>query len=501
MFNKQKKLQIFDELSEYIILFDKDKKVTFYSNNLLKLLNLKDSDIKNKTINDCNSINIIDFLFKDSFNISQKFKYNNGSDIVISCTLKKINYKKYKYILIIEDITSYQKELTELNQKLNDVNNLVKEKTQFLSRTSHEIRTPLNGIIGMNDIAIETLENKEYDKCYESLNKVKYSSKYLLSIVENVLDMSRFEVGKFVVENRECNLNKLLNEVNLIVSTESANKKQKLTFNQIGDINLICDSTKLKQILVNIIGNSIKYTDECGNIDVFTDLSLLDNKYQVKITIKDNGIGMSKEFLNHIFEPFAQENKNSYIRGTGLGLSITKNLVSLLNGSIKYESSEGLGTTCYLTFIFNKVQSNDVVSKDQIKNIDYSRFRVLVAEDNEINQMVIKKHLEYYNFKIDVVSDGDEAISLFENSQINYYDLILMDIHMPNTDGIEATKIIRQLKREDNNIAIIALSADTLKNDIENFLIAGMDNHIPKPVIRDRMIKTIYETLAKKNKI
>ncbi len=500
MFNKNKNvLSLIEKISKYFILFDKEKKVSYYTNDIINLFNTNSSKIKEGFLTDNNNINIIDYLFKE--NLGTKYKFNINNDTIINCQVGEIKYKKYKYILLIEDITSYQKEITELNSKLGEVSNLVKEKTQFLSRTSHEIRTPLNGIIGMNELALEALKKEDYEKCLDSLNKVNYSSKYLLSIVENVLDMSRFEVGKFVVENKECSFNSLLNEVYCIVCAQSANKKQKITFNIGEDIKLLCDSTKLKQILVNIIGNSVKYTDEGGSIDIDTNVSLINDKYEVNIQIKDNGIGMSKDFLKHIFEPFAQENKNSIIKGTGLGLSITKNLVSLLNGNIRYESTEGLGTTCYLTFIFDKVLSTPILSKEQIDTIDYSRFRILIAEDNEINQMVIKRHLLYYNFKIDIVSDGEEAVDAFLKNPLDYYDLILMDIHMPNMDGIEATKIIRGFDRSDSNIGIIALSADTLKTDIDKFLITGMDNHISKPVIRDKMIKIIYETLNKKRKI
>ena len=500
MFNKNKKiLSLIENFSELIILFDKEKRVVFYNEKIINLFQINCSTLKESILKDQNNVNIIEYLFKETINTTHKFKLLNGQ--IISCVLKKINIKKYKYILLIEDITSYQNEISQLNSRLDEVNNVVKEKTQFLSRTSHEIRTPLNGIIGMNEIAIEALKNNDYEKCAESLYKVEYSSKYLLSIVENVLDMSRFEVGKFVVENAECNFNNLLKEVNCIVSTQANNKNQKLTFNKIDDIKLLCDATKLKQILVNIIGNSIKYTDESGKIDIYTNVSLINDKYEVKIQIKDNGIGMSKAFLQHIFEPFAQENKNSVIKGTGLGLAITKNLVNLLNGDIKYESVEGLGTTCFLTFIFDKIIEIQTLDKEQVKTIDYSRYRILVAEDNEINQMVIKRHLEYYNFKIDIVSDGDEAVEAYNNNPLNYYDLILMDIHMPNTDGIEATKIIRSSTRSDADVAIIALSADTLKSDIEKFLISGIDNHISKPVIREKMINIIYETLNKKHKI
>lgn len=500
MFNKKKSvLSFIEKISQNFILFDKEKKVCFYTNSIIELFKTNNSQIKDGVLFDQNNVNIIDYLFKETFNTKHKFNLNN--DVIISCNLTEIQYKKYKYILLIDNISVYQKEISELNFKLGEVNNIVKEKTQFLSRASHEIRTPLNGIIGMNEMAIESLENKDYKMCLDSLNKIEYSSKYLLSIVENVLDMSRFEVGKFVVENRECDLDKLLNEVYCIVSAQANIKKQHIIFNEIENIKLLCDTTKLKQILINIIGNSIKYTDEGGLIEIYTKVNLINDKCEVNIQIKDNGIGMSKEFLQHIFEPFAQENKNSVIKGTGLGLSITKNLVSLLNGDIKYESTEGLGTICNLTFIFDKVINNPILTKEQINLIDYSHFRVLVAEDNEINQIVIKRHLEYFNFKVDVASDGEEVLSLFKNNPVDHYDLILMDIHMPNTNGIEATKIIRSLDRSDNKICIIALSADTLKSDIEKFLIAGMDNHISKPVIRDKMIKIIYETLTKKHKI
>ncbi len=499
---KKTKNNIINCFDEMYILFDKNKNICNVSDNLLKFLNITDNDIKKLTIYDINQNDIIDVLFKRTQNIYYNFKMEiDNKHFYLSCKTIDINYKKFKHLILIRDITKNQEEIINLNQKLEDVNKIVNEKTQFLSRVSHEIRTPLNGIIGMNEIAINALIDKSYDLALDSVKKVEYSSKYLLSIVENVLDMSRFEVGKFVVENKNYDLKKLLDEVYAIVYTQANKKNQNLTFTPLDSINLLFDSIKLKQILVNIIGNSIKYTDENGQISVCTQLSDKDTKVEVKIQVKDNGIGMSKEFLSHIFEPFAQENKNKNIKGTGLGLAITKNLVNLLNGNINYESTEGLGTSCTLSFVFDKAKEKTSLNVSSIENFDFSKYRILVAEDNEINQLVISKHLSYFNFKFDIASDGEEALELFKNKPINYYDLILMDIHMPNLDGIDTSKEIRKLQREDSKIGIIALSADTLKTDIDKFLIEGLDGHIAKPIIRDKMIDTIYKMLKKTNKI
>ena len=357
----------------------------------------------------------------------------------------------------------------------------------------------------MNEIAKENLAKNDYESLKESLDKIDFSSRYLLSIIENVLSMSRLEAGRVVVENKTLSINNLVSDIETVVSSQIKARQQTLDiFTNFNDLYILGDETKITQILVNIIGNSVKYTNQGGKIILkVTAEQRINNKVELTFTIKDNGIGMSEDFAKRMFEPFSQEGVKTDQPGTGLGLAITKSLVTLLNGDIKVDSKKGVGTTTVLKFVFDQVLSDNkqVIKAKDYELIDFSKYRVLVAEDNNINVIVIRNHLEHFKFQVEIAEDGLEALHKFKNNEPNYYDFILMDIHMPNMDGYEATKEIRESNRIDSNIPIIALTADALKEDISKALINKMNDHISKPIIREKMIETIYQVLLKENKL
>lgn len=512
--NLSKFANIFNNFDEGVLVFDSSLKVAFISDKLLTLFGLTKKEITSAPIYDMDGKNLRDIVLAkvatgEKVDETMECNYFNkklSKKISFFTRFYSVNFVDVKwYIIIIKDNTEVVNAHLEFAKKLTEAEEIANEKTEFLSRVSHEIRTPLNGIIGMNQIAKENLDAKNYEVLDDTLDKISFSSNYLLSIVENVLNMSRLESGKIDTANKPFSMNQLLNEISVVISPQI--KKKKFDYHVVknfDELYILSDQTKLTQIIINLLGNSIKYTNENGKI-ILTVLAkeVLDNKVELTIIVKDNGIGMSEEFAKHMFEPFSQENRIKGVPSTGLGLAITKSLISLLNGKIDVKSKENEGTTSTLIFVFDKVEDEEVkiVELNDYDLIDYSKFRVLVAEDNMINQIVIKEHLKYFKFKVDIVSDGKEAVDKFANSEVNYYDFILMDIHMPHMDGYEATRAIRELDRADNNIPIIALTADAMNEDVSKALVNKMNNHISKPVIRENMIKIIYSTLKLANKI
>jgi len=505
---------IFNSLQESIVVFDETLTMSYVTDNLVKLLGMSKKEITENPIYTINNISIREDILSEIKFPDKNYPHHNyvifnkqtGKDVDIDLYIRQIDFidKKW-YVVVITDLTNKIAEEKKFSDELSNAIEVGKEKTVFLSRVSHEIRTPLNGIIGMNEIAKENLDNKDYDALKESLDKIDFSSKYLLSIIENVLSMSRLEAGRVVVENKTINVNNLILDIETVVDSQIKSKHQNFeVVANFDNLYIRADETKISQILINIIGNSIKYTNEGGTI-VFkiTAEERNNNKVELNFSIKDNGIGMSSDFAKKMFEPFSQEGKIRNVQGTGLGLAITKSLITLLNGEISVDSKEGVGTTTNIKFVFDQVanENKEVIKAKDYDLIDFSKYKVLVAEDNNINVIVIRNHLEHFNFKVEIAEDGLEAVHKFKNSPIGYYDFILMDIHMPNLDGYEATYEIRHSDRPDANLPIIALTADALKEDISKALFNKMNDHISKPVIREKMIATIYQVLLKENKL
>ena len=491
-------------LDEAIILYDQKHKKYYISKKIKDIYAVSDDAIINGPIYDTNNIDI-----HESFKTKLS---ENDEEIIETTILNKENNKTY-YIrivnkkikfervvlncIIINDITKSKNDENTFISKLDDMKEEVVMRNNFLSRVSHEIRTPLNGIIGMTDIAKNSLNSHNMKECLDALNNIDGSSKYLLDIVNNILNIRSIESGNIKFNYQEFDLSKILDETKTILYPQITQKKLSFDISRnFEHLFLYSDSTKLVQILINIIANSIKYTQEKGHIKLNTtykDVST--NKCLIVFKIEDNGIGMSEEFAKIMFEPFAVENKVNNVPSTGLGLPIAKSLIDLLDGKVKVDSKEGVGTTTSISLVCQKATLVKNKETKTNKVFDYSKYRILVAEDNNINRLVIKAHLESFNFKVDIAQDGLECLNLFKESPSNYYDLILMDIHMPLMDGFETTTNIRQSERIDSNIPIIALTADVLDKDINKALLNEMNNFISKPIIKEDMIKVINTEL------
>ena len=387
-------------------------------------------------------------------------------------------------------------------------------KIAFLSRMTHDIRTPMNGIIGMTTLAISNLNRNNLEKVGECLAKINTSSTHLLGIINEALDMGQIESGKFALNCEEFNFMQMIEDVKDVIEESAKARKHQLDVSceEIVHTSVYGDDVRLRKALINILGNAIKYTPDGGKISMeVTEKST--NKEDLccfEFVIQDNGIGMSKEFLPHLFLPFEREHndKTSKIQGTGLGMVITKNIIQLMNGDIQVESEPGVGTKFVVTVYMglqNGVSPARQVSTDKTENIlnyiaslDYSKKKILLVEDNELNREVATEIIALTNAKIEVAENGKAALNMIVERPAYYYDLIFMDIQMPVMDGYEATRAIRQLTDDyTKEIPIIAMSANAFAEDVIAARQAGMNDHIAKPLDLKKLAEAFEQWMNK----
>jgi len=375
-------------------------------------------------------------------------------------------------------------------------------KSEFLSRMSHDIRTPLNAIIGYTEMCLESDELCPQLRDY--LSKADSSSKFLLSLINDILNMSRIESGKLALKEALFTLPVFLDSISAVVASQCAAKRIRYSCTVDGRTEraYIGDQLKLQQVLLNIVGNSVKFTPEGGEISLTVGTMPNSEPPQLLFTVKDTGCGISPAFLPHIFDPFAQEKQslNSEIKGTGLGLAICRSLVSMMGGSIHVDSALGKGSMFRISLPLRAESSGEAINSDARsaesggwaeESWNFDGQRVLVAEDNELNLEIARHVLEKANIRVDAARTGREALALFEASEKSAYAAILMDIRMPEMDGLETTRRIRNLERADAGIPIIAMSANAFEEDIREALGCGMNAYTIKPI----SISQLYSTL------
>ncbi len=389
-----------------------------------------------------------------------------------------------------------QNKNTELILAKENAERASEAKVQFLSTITHELRTPLYAVTGLTHLLLEespTPNQKEH------LNSLKFSGEYLLSLINNILDLNKLEANKVEVENTSFNLKKRINDVIIALGKSAKDRNNRLhyEFDDAVPQKLKGDPLKVSQILINLIGNSIKFTQ---NGDIWMRVKLIqqiDNKVFLNFEIEDNGVGISEKKQQSIFENFTQGSVqiNRKFGGTGLGLSIVKNLLSLLDSKIQLESELGKGSKFLFNLKFEIFEDKGSNYEEEAKKIDYSIMidkHILVVEDNKINQLITRKILEKNKMKCDVADNGDIAVN---KARENSFDLILMDIHMPGISGIEATKQIREFDKE---IPIIALTAVTLDDNLDEFYDNGFNDIIPKPYKTEEFFTKLHKALVKK---
>lgn len=408
----------------------------------------------------------------------------------------------------IEDITFFKQQLDQVVKMLEEAQTANESKTTFLSRMSHEIRTPMNGIIGMLTLAQHHLED---GSASQYLLRAEDLSRYLLSLINDILDMSRIEAGKVELENKPFDLFSMAQNIRSMFQKTIEEKGLRFELNLIDFTNrwFIGDEMRINQVIINFLSNAQKFTHE-GEITVtFRQLLVKDNFADIMIKIHDTGIGMDQEFLSRIFRPFEQESVGVTKKygGTGLGMAITDQLVRLMNGEIVIDTKEGKGTdfTVFLTLEAAKEYEGKIeeVSEEEETQDDfgYEGMHILLAEDNEINAEIAVEILQEQGAKVDHAQNGKEAVEKFAESEEGYYDLILMDIQMPILDGREATVEIRQMNRADaDSILIFALSADAFLEDERFSLKVGMNGHFAKPVDFEQVRKAVGEIMKERKK-
>jgi signal transduction histidine kinase/BarA-like signal transduction histidine kinase len=420
---------------------------------------------------------------------------------------KQLNYvwldeKKQTILAVRSDISqSYRKDqeqMAAINAAKLEAEKASEAKSAFLSSMSHDIRTPLNGVIGFTDIA---LHEKDPSRLHDELDKIRSSEELLQDLVNDILDMSRIESGKMTLEPQSLALKDAIDEVvtalkpsaeirHLTITNDDASIAKDLVF---------ADRLKLQKILLNLLSNAIKYTPEGGHILVSAHKKDLPNGFNYELVVKDDGIGMSEEFLQKIYEPFSQEHRfeSQGISGTGLGMAIVKGIVTLMGGEILCESAVDQGTA--FTVHLPLTPSLEAPLKKTIGEKDAALLkgkRVLLFEDNNINAEIATILLKEKSMSVDWVKNGKEGLEKFSACPVDSYDVILMDIQMPIMGGIEATKEIRALERPDAKmIPIIAMTGNAFQEDVERCLSAGMNAHLAKPIDPERLFETILHYL------
>ena len=373
-------------------------------------------------------------------------------------------------------------------------------KTEFLTRMSHDMRTPMNGILGITCLMEDETDVKDLKK---EIPKIRESGEYLLQLINDVLDVNKIESGKVELQPKLCEEEKVFDSIIAMVKPEMERKSISFHFEKINIqwTNMMLDAQRVKQIFVNLLTNAVKYTQKGGKIDFIMELVSEDETtIRDKFIIRDNGIGMSETFLPNAFKPFAQEGRmHENLGGTGLGLTIVKSLVELMGGTIEIKSTINQGTEfiLYLNFPLAKESNGIYTENQQEENMEFPEgLKVLLCEDHPLNAEITSRLLKKKKANVVWKENGMEGIKTFEKSEPGYFDVILMDIRMPVMDGLETTRKIRALEREDaKRIPIIAMTADAYENDRMKSFEAGMSAHLAKPIEPKNMYQTIVKMI------
>ena len=384
-----------------------------------------------------------------------------------------------------------------LNLERHDLS--AKAKSDFLARMSHEIRTPMNGIIGMTEIALKDGQTEE--RRIDCLRKIEYSSEYLLGLINDILDMSKIESGKMRLIEEKCNLMEMIQGLRPLLEAKlNENNIQYIADIQLKNHWFMADSLRLNQVLVNLLGNALKYSRPDGHVWLTVRETEEEKGFSnLYFQVRDDGIGIAPEKQQLIFRQFEQadNSENARKQGTGLGLAISRRIVRMMDSDIKLESEPGKGSSFSFSVKFQPVSGEKTTVTSQPEEISFPGKRILVVEDNELNMEIICTILENYGIETEQAVNGKEAVRRMEESVSGYYDMIFMDIMMPEMDGLEATRTIRNLDREDcKKIPIYAMSANAFDEDVKRSLASGMNGHLSKPVNLQVLEKTLQKVLG-----
>lgn len=459
------------------------------------------------------------FKFTDISTLPERMK--NEETIAMEYRMKDGNWHKLRFIekkrdtdgnlthvlCAIRSISAAKKREASLLYQVAEAKKDAALKSRFLSNMSHDIRTPMNGIIGMIDLANHYPNDLEMQqKCRD---QVLESSKYLVSLVSNILDMSKLESGDIIEQELDFDLTEVLSRANtdkqILAEEKNIDYVVDWKKGNLKHVYLVGNPAYLERLLTIVADNAVKFTEPGGTIHVWCwEKSVDDSHVMYEFVCEDNGIGMSEEFISHAFEMFSQENETSRTKyeGAGLGLAIAKKIVERMEGTIEIKSKKGSGTTVTMTLPFKigQPEKNEISKTDNgtRQEMSFEGMRALIAEDNELNMEIAKFMLENNGIRVECAADGEEAVKKFEKAQPGYYDVIFMDIMMPNMNGWDAARKIRSMKRTDaGTIPIIAMSANAFSEDIINSRISGMNQHLTKPLEEAKILAELKECLSR----
>ena len=427
--------------------------------------------------------------------------YKGSANYLLNSAQKRIGY-----IILTTDVTELSLKQIELEHAVEAANRANEHKGEFLARMSHEIRTPMNAIMGITSIVLRRMEDlalqsSELSEICTNVQQIETSSQHLLSLLNNILDISKIEAGKIEITEEVMNLDVLQETVASIIGPRCADKSIvfDLDYDSIKPATFLSDSLRLRQVLINLLGNAVKFTPELGHVYfAIKQKARRNGRSLIEFIVRDTGIGISEENLDAIFQPFEQGGSGVTRKygGTGLGLSISRRIVQLLGGDITVTSNQGEGSEFSFELWLTETEMDEdalSVSPEDAAGRFVGK-RLLLVDDVEINRMIVATMIEDTGFEIVEADDGDVAVELFEKSPVGYFDIILMDIQMPTLDGYHATRSIRSLDRADAaTVPIIALTANAFKDDIDRAHSFGMNSHIAKPVELDILIDTLFK--------
>lgn len=493
----------------FLMVDAKNLRVEYVSPNIEKLTGIPEQNVLNDIrelehlIRVDESVYILDQLSEilpgeqrewDREYIHQKTGEKLWFRVVVFCS--DIQGEK-KYILDLSDRTKDKK----INQKLEDAvhtaENANRAKTTFLNNMSHDIRTPMNAIIGFTNIALKQEPKPEVRNC---LNKISNSSEHLLTLINDVLDISRIESGKVKFAPIPVDIRTVADTVLGIMQGFLHDRSIVFRTNlEVPEMPyVLADAVRIREVLVNILGNAVKFTEDGGSIEFDTSYhpGEDDRHMMVRYRISDTGVGMTEEFTEHIFDEFSQEESSArtQYKGTGLGMAITKRYVDLMSGTICVESEKGRGSTFTVEIPLELTDGENVQKQElPMAEANLRGVKVLLAEDNELNAEIAMVQLEELGIQVTRAADGKEAVKIFEESSPDTFDMIFMDVMMPEMNGYEATAAIRAIKNHPDacRIPIIAMTANAFAEDVQASLDAGMNGHIAKPIVMDEVKKAI----------
>ena len=411
-------------------------------------------------------------------------------------------------VVIIASIFKYQTHVYEKLRKtiiksVRETNEAIRQKQDFISNVSHDIRTPMDSIIGFTEIAKKNMDNPE--KLADSLEKISRASGHLMNLVNEVLDISKIDSGKSVVEEDMCSIHDIINNVCQIMQHEIDVKKIKidLDYSMLDEDVLSCDKLRLNQILLNLVSNAVKYSYDGGTILISVIQLSSDDETKIinEFHIKDEGCGMTPEFMEHVFEPFARDKTSPVaVEGTGLGLTIAKSLTEIMGGTIEVVSELGQGTEFTVTVPLSIPSLTEIEDEEDIYIYDFKERHVLVVDDDELNREIIVAALREEGFAVDEAIDGSFAIERLRDNPPGTYDIVLMDLEMPVMDGFETTKIIRNFKDPKvAQIPIVALTADALPEEKTEAFNCGVNAYLLKPIDMQSLLK-VFMLFLRENK-